>query len=270
MAGTIQLTQSRLTTIHLHLTRAQNLENRENKIVDPVPTIFVLDDEQLVVRALERLLRVEGFQTRSWTSVGAFLAEHDPAAPGCLIADLIMPEMNGLEVQRQLAAQECARPMVFITGRGDMHTAVEGMRAGAVTFLEKPVRRESLLTAVREALSRDTILRAASAERQRVNEMLKSLTPRESQVLELVAGGFLNKQIAGTLASAEKTIKVHRGRIMRKMGVRSAVALVKLLMRCDSLPAQRPDDTRSRTVELRCPCVHAAQMQQVAHRSQHE
>ncbi len=238
--------------------------------MDTVPTVFILDDEQLVVRALERLLRIEGFKTRSWTSVSTFLAEHDPAAPGCLIADLIMPEKSGLEVQRHLGAKGCTRPIVFITGRGDMHTTVEGMRAGAVTFLEKPVRRESLLEAVREALAKDTVLRAASVERQRVNQLLTSLTPRESQVLDLVAGGFLNKQIAGTLASAEKTIKVHRGRIMRKMGVKSAVALVRLLMRCDALPAQPAAEAAPSRLELRCPCVHAAGLQRVAQRSQHE
>jgi len=206
--------------------------------MDPVPTIVVLDDEQSVVSAVERLLHAEGLQTRGWTSARAFLAEHDPAAPGCLVVDLIMPEMNGLEVQRQLAMQGDARPVVIITGRGDMSVVVEGMRAGAVTFLEKPVRGEVLLEAVGEALERDAIKRAVNAERHRVNEMLKSLTARERQVLELVARGLLNKQIAGELGLAEKTVKAHRGRVMRKMSVRSVVALLRALMRCDALSSQ--------------------------------
>ena len=121
------------------------------------------------------------------------------------------------------------RPIVFITGRGDMSTAVEGMRAGAVSFLPKPVSRGALVAALREALSKDASTRVVHAERQRVRDLLDSLTPRERQVLELVARGLLNKQIAGELGTAEKTIKVHRGRLMHKMQVKSAAALVQLL-----------------------------------------
>jgi FixJ family two-component response regulator len=206
-----------------------------------VPTIFILDDDQSYVRALERLLHCEGFSTRAWTSARKFLEEHDPAAPGCLVADLIMPDMNGLEVQRHLAAQGCVRPMVFITARGDMHTAVEGMRAGAVSFLPKPVQRASLIETLREALSRDAAQRAARSERQRVNELLNSLTPRERQVLDFVARGFLNKQIACVLGAAEKTVKVHRGRVMQKMGVKSVAAVVRLLAHSDARPSTPPN-----------------------------
>jgi FixJ family two-component response regulator len=201
--------------------------------MESVPTVFVLDDDESFVRALDRLLRVEGFVTRTWTSAKTFLAEHDPSAPGCLVTDLIMPEMSGLELQRELLAQGCVRPIVFITGRGDMSTAVEGMRAGAVSFLPKPVLRGSLVDALREALSKDAAQRATNSERQRVNDMLRSLTPRERQVLDLVARGLLNKQIAGALGTAEKTIKVHRGRLMHKMHVKSAAALVQLLAHAD-------------------------------------
>jgi len=204
------------------------------------PTVFVLDDDESFVRALDRLLRAEGFATRTWTSANTFLSEHDPSLPGCLVTDLIMPEMSGLELQRKLLAQGCVRPIVFITGRGDMSTAVEGMRLGAVSFLPKPVSRASLVVALREALSKDASTRVHDAERQRVRELLSSLTPREAQVLELVARGLLNKQIAGALGTAEKTVKVHRGRLMHKMQVKSAAALVQLLSHGDMLNQSAP------------------------------
>jgi FixJ family two-component response regulator len=203
-----------------------------------VPTVFVLDDDESFVRALDRLLRAEGFTTRTWTSVTTFLNEHDPSLPGCLVTDLIMPEMNGIELQRKLVAQGCLRPIVFITGRGDMTTAVEGMRMGAVSFLPKPVSRTSLVEALREALAKDAAARVVSCERQRVRDLLDSLTPRERQVLELVARGLLNKQIAAELGTAEKTIKVHRGRLMHKMQVKSAAALVQLLSHGEAMAPQ--------------------------------
>lgn len=205
--------------------------------MESVPTVFVLDDDESFVRALDRLLRAEGFTTRTWTSVTTFLDEHDPELPGCLVADLIMPEMNGIELQRKLVAQGCLRPIVFITGRGDMTTAVEGMRMGAVSFLPKPVSRSSLVEALREALAKDASARVVSTERQRVRDLLDSLTPRERQVLELVARGLLNKQIAAALGTAEKTIKVHRGRLMHKMQVKSAAALVQLLSHGEAMPS---------------------------------
>ena len=219
--------------------------------METVPTVFVLDDDESFVRALDRLLRAEGFATRTWTSANTFLAEHDPSLPGCLVTDLVMPELSGLELQRQLLAQGCIRPILFITGRGDMSSAVEGMRLGAVSFLPKPVSRAALVAALREALAKDAEARVLYAERQRVRELLSSLTPRESQVLELVARGLLNKQIAGALGTAEKTVKVHRGRLMHKMQVKSAAALVQLLSHGKpannslATPAPAPEGSRS-------------------------
>jgi FixJ family two-component response regulator len=213
--------------------------------MESVPTVFIVDDDESFVRALERLLRAEGFATRSWTSVTTFLAEHDANLPGCLVTDLVMPDMSGIELQRRLLAQGCLRPIVFITGAGDMSTAVEGMRMGAVSFLPKPVLRPSLVEALREALAKDSKTRVAYTERQRVRELLESLTGRERQVLELVAQGLLNKQIAAALGTAEKTIKVHRGRLMHKMQVKSAAALVQLLNQVDGLSA-KPGHTSAR------------------------
>jgi FixJ family two-component response regulator len=142
-----------------------------------------------------------------------------------------MPEMDGLELQSALAARGIERSIVFITGQGDIPTTVQAMKAGAVTFLAKPVKRVELLAAVREALAEDAMTRAQNREHQDITRRLASLTPRERQVLNLVATGLLNKQIAAELGAAEKTIKVHRGRIMEKMQVRTATALVGLLSR---------------------------------------
>ena len=198
---------------------------------EPHPIVFLLDDEHAVVTALTRMLQASGFAVHAWTSAAEFLAAHDPETPGCLVTDLRMPEMSGLELQRALLARGIDRATVFITGLGDIPTTVQAMRAGAVTFLAKPVQRAELVAAVREAIVRDETGRAEHRERADLGRRLASLTPRERQVLELVATGMLNKQIAAELGAAEKTIKVHRGRIMEKMQVRTATALVGLLSR---------------------------------------
>jgi FixJ family two-component response regulator len=197
--------------------------------VDAGPIVFLLDDDESVVLALGRLLQSQGFATRAWTSAARFLAEHDPDQPGCLVSDLSMPEMDGLQLQQALLEADCRRPIIFLTGYGDMATAVTGMRAGAVSFLPKPVRVTELVAAVREGIARDADIRVEVQERHRVLELMQKITPRERQVLELVVQGLLNKQIAAQLGTAEKTIKVHRGRLMHKMRVKSAAALVKLL-----------------------------------------
>jgi len=197
-------------------------------------TVFVLDDDEAVVAALGRMLQVSGYPVSTWTSAQEFLADHDPQTPGCLVADVRMPTMSGLELQRALAARGIARPIVFITAQGDIPTTVQAMKAGAVTFLPKPVQRLELLAAVAEAIARDAMQRAQYQERLDVSRRLASLTPRELQVLDLVTTGLLNKQIAAELGAAEKTIKVHRRRIMQKMNVRTATALVGLLSRTEA------------------------------------
>ena len=195
--------------------------------------VYVLDDEPAVVVALARMLQSSGFTVSPYTSAAEFLEAHDAETPGCLVADVRMPGMNGLELQRTLLARGIERAIVFVTGRGDIPTTVQAMKAGAVTFLSKPVQRAELVAAVREALLRDALGRAQHREREDLVRRLASLTPRERQVLELVATGMLNKQIAAELGAAEKTIKVHRGRIMEKMQVRTATALVGLLSRAE-------------------------------------
>jgi len=201
---------------------------------EPNPIVFLLDDEQAVVVALARMLQSCGFTVSPYTSADEFLAAHDAKTPGCLVADVRMPGMDGLELQRALRARGIDRAIVFVTGQGDIATTVQAMKAGAVTFLSKPVQRAELVAAVREALLRDAVGRAQHREREDLVRRLASLTPRERQVLDLVATGMLNKQIAAELGAAEKTIKVHRGRIMEKMQVRTATALVGLLSRAET------------------------------------
>jgi RNA polymerase sigma factor (sigma-70 family) len=200
---------------------------------EPQPIVFLVDDEQSVVTALARMLQASGFAVRCWTSAVEFLEVHDPQEPGCLVTDLRMPEMGGLELQRALLERGSDRAIVFITGQGDIPTTVRAMKAGAVSFLPKPVQRAELVAAVQEAILRDAEARAQQHERNDLVRRLASLTPRERQVLELVTTGMLNKQIAAELGAAEKTIKVHRGRIMEKMQVRTATALVGLLSRAE-------------------------------------
>jgi len=201
---------------------------------EPNPIVFLLDDEEAVLVALARMLQSSGFTVIPYTSADDFLAAHDAQIPGCLVADVRMPRMNGLELQRTLLARGVDRAIIFVTGQGDIPTTVQAMKAGAVTFLSKPVRRAELVAAVREALLRDASGRAQHREREDFARRLASLTPRERQVLDLVATGMLNKQIAAELGAAEKTIKVHRGRIMEKMQVRTATALVGLLSRAET------------------------------------
>jgi len=200
---------------------------------EPQPIVFLVDDEHSVVTALARMLQASGFAVRCWTSAVEFLEVHDPQEPGCLVTDVRMPEMGGLELQRALLERGSDRAIVFITGQGDIPTTVRAMKAGAVSFLPKPVQRAELVAAVQEAILRDAEARAQQHERNDLVRRLASLTPRERQVLDLVTTGMLNKQIAAELGAAEKTIKVHRGRIMEKMQVRTATALVGLLSRAE-------------------------------------
>jgi FixJ family two-component response regulator len=195
------------------------------------PVVFLLDDDESVVTVLGRMLQASGFVIRTWTCAAQFLEAHEGETPGCLVTGIRMPSMSGLEVQRALAARGIERPIVFVTGVSDIRYAVQAMRAGAVSCLAKPVQRAEFIAAVREALSKDAACRARSGQRQELSGRLARLTPRERQVLGLLASGMLNKQIAAELGASEKTIKVHRGRVMEKMQVRTATALVRLLSR---------------------------------------
>lgn len=190
--------------------------------------VWLVDDDPGVLRALQRLLHAEGFETRAFPDATAFLAAHDMTLPGCAVIDLGLPDLDGLALQQRLSAEGHACPVIFLTGQGSIPAAVEAMRGGAMDFLTKPVEAAVLLTAIRAALLRDTEARARGDADAQQLARLASLTPREREVMAEVVSGRLNKQIANRLGAAEKTIKVHRGRMMRKMGVRSVAELVTM------------------------------------------
>jgi FixJ family two-component response regulator len=199
-------------------------------------TVFIVDDDAGVLKALSRLLRVAGYQTLSFSSSQSFLNQHDPSAPGCAILDLSMPELDGLALQAQLAAAGIERPIIFLSGKGDIPASVRAMRAGAIDFLTKPVNDKELLADVERAVDLELTSHRAHTELADITTKLATLTPRELQVLAHVISGQLNKQIAGDLGIVEKTIKVHRSRMMRKLGVRSVADLVRLAERAGIEP----------------------------------
>ena len=204
------------------------------------PVVFLVDDDAAIRTALKRGLTAEGFIVSAFESADDFLAAHDPATPGCLVADIAMPGMSGLELQSVLAARHCRRPIVFVTAKGSIPMSVQAMRAGAVTFLAKPVRLAELAAAIREALERDRRDREEQAYVSEVESRLTALTTREREVLALIVVGKLNKQIAAELGAAEKTVKVHRGRVMAKLHVRSVAELVTLTSRFVRRPPGHP------------------------------
>jgi FixJ family two-component response regulator len=194
----------------------------------PTATIYIVDDDADVCRALGRLLRSAEYDVRIFTSAGQFLSAHDPMLHGCVVLDFAMPEINGLQVQAALAKSGCRRPIVFLSGQGDIPASVGAMRGGAVTFLTKPVPKRELFAAIEEGLRVDIALRHQSSVQDAVLGRFATLTPRERQVLAGVVAGRLNKQIAADLGTVVKTVKVHRARVMQKMGARSVAQLVRL------------------------------------------
>ncbi len=212
--------------------------------MNTVPTVvYIVDDDPEVRRALARLLRAAGHATGAFASASEFLSNAEARiSAGCIILDLAMPGLDGLELQQCLTASGCHRPIIFLTGNGDISKSVRAMKAGAVNFLTKPVDDVQLLAAIEEALRVDAFARAAWRNRRSVVERLSTLTRRERQVFEQVVAGKLNKQIAAQLGIAEKTIKVHRARVMRKMHATSLVELVHLasLVGVDTRSAMPP------------------------------
>jgi len=206
--------------------------------------VFVVDDDPGVLRALTRLLVAAGFEARPFPSPAAFLEQHDPATPGCLVLDVALPGLDGLQLQQTLTASGAGRPIVFITGRGDIPSSVRAMKAGAVDFLTKPVNDRELLAAVRNAIEMNRRARVAQIELDALGQRLASLTPREREVLAHVVAGRLNKQIAADLGTVEKTIKVHRARIMQKTAARSLAELVRIADKLGITPANRQEEPR--------------------------
>jgi FixJ family two-component response regulator len=191
-------------------------------------TIFLVDDDRAVLEGLGRLLQAAGFRTKAYSSATTFLHEHDGSIPGCVVLDLAMPEFNGLGVQDALVRQGINRPIIFLTGQATIPESVQAMKAGAVDFLMKPIDHAELLSAIQHAEERDKVHRHKEAQRKAILQKLAKLTPREKEVLDYVVRGWLNKQIGGALGVHEKTIKVHRGRVFQKMGVKTVAELVRM------------------------------------------
>jgi FixJ family two-component response regulator len=197
----------------------------------------LIDDDRGVLKALGRLLHTAGYKTRAYVSPHDFLADHDTTVPGCVILDLSMPGLDGLALQQALAEHEPERPIIFLTGTGDIGLSVRAMKAGAVDFLTKPVDCAQLLAALERARAKESEARRAREDKEALDRRIARLTPRERQVLDQVVLGRLNKEIAAMLGTVEKTIKVHRGRVMAKLEVRSVAALVRLTERAGLGPA---------------------------------
>jgi FixJ family two-component response regulator len=203
------------------------------------PVVYVVDDDPSVGKALERLMRSAGHDVRAFTSALDFVRCRNLEAPACLILDVSMPDLNGLELQEYLAVQGISLPIVFITGHGTVSMSVKAMKAGAVDFLQKPFSDTDLLNAISHAIETD---RRAIKEREGLKELrerMETLTPREREVLQFVVTGLLNKQTASKLGTAEKTVKVHRARVMAKMGAQSLADLVRF---ADKLSTDSPQD----------------------------
>lgn len=194
---------------------------------DERPVVYVVDDDPSVLKSLERLLRSGGYAVETFNSAVEFLGFQHADAPGCLILDVKMPELNGLELQERLAGRGITFPVIFISGHGTVPMSVQAMKAGAVDFLQKPFLEGDLMDVVSRAIASDQRFRREQRELTRFRERLQTLTPREYEVLRLVVTGMLNKQIAFDLGTSEKTIKVHRARVMEKLNAESMADLVR-------------------------------------------
>ena len=202
----------------------------------PAAEVFVVDDDPSVRTALVRTLTSAGYRVRDFAAAQAFLDSGSHQQPGCLILDLRLPDLDGMALYERLRAAGAWMPVIFLTGFGDIPTSVEAMKSGAMDFLPKPVADEVLLAAVEAALVEEARRRADRVEQDEIAGRLATLTVRERQVMQLVLAGRLNKQIAGDLGISEKTVKVHRGRVMAKMGVPQVARLVSLVARAGLLP----------------------------------
>ncbi len=196
------------------------------------PTVFVVDDDAAIRKAVSRLLRSAGIAVAVFESPTEFLAQYDPNTPGCLVLDIAMPGFNGLQLQTALGEKGSVLPIIFLTGHGDVSKSVQAMKHGAFDFLTKRVKDKDLLTAVRAAIQTDSFVRREKAKMSEILARLDKLTPRERELLEHVVAGKLNKQIAADLGITEATVKMHRARVMAKMKVQSVAELARLTERC--------------------------------------
>lgn len=204
------------------------------------PIVFVVDDDISVRESLETLIKFEGWQPETFASAKEFLQRPPTATPSCLVLDVSLPDLNGLELQKVIGSERVDMPIIFITGHGDVPMTVQAMKAGAVEFLTKPFDDEVLLSAIRHAIERSAAVLEAQAEITALWSGYESLTPREQDVMRLVVAGMLNKQIGLKLGISEITVKAHRGKVMQKMKADSIAELVKIAVRLGLTPARNP------------------------------
>ena len=204
------------------------------------PIVFVVDDDISVRESLELLIKFAGWQPETFASAEDFLARPRTLTPSCLVLDVSLPDLNGLELQKLIAGDRIDMPIIFITGHGDVPMTVQAMKAGAIEFLMKPFDDEVLLSAIRNAINRSAAVLGDQAELQVLRESYESLTPREQEIMRLVVAGMLNKQIGLKLGISEITVKAHRGKVMQKMKADSLAGLVKIAVRLGLAPAKNP------------------------------
>ena len=209
-----------------------------SKAIESPPAVFVVDDDASIREALDGLFRSIGLQAKTFGSAAEFLQHKLPDAPSCLVLDVRLPGLSGLDFQAELAAAGLHIPIIFMTGHGDIPMTVKAMKAGAVEFLPKPFRDQDMLDAVQQALERDRERRERNSGLAKLKSNFDTLTPREQEVMGLVTAGLMNKQVAGEIGVSEITAKVHRGNIMRKMGAKSLAELVRM---ADALGIRRPN-----------------------------
>lgn len=203
-------------------------------VSSPESLVRIVDDDEAVRGSLKLLLKSAGLATQAYASAAEFLAAYEDGQPGCLVLDIRMPGMNGLELQDELNRRGAMIPVIFITGHGDVPMAVEAMQRGAMDFLQKPFRDQDLIDRVRKALALDRGMRARLEARHAIRSRLAMLSPREMQVLRLLANGKSNKQMAGDLGVSQRTVEIHRAHLMQKMEAKSVAQLVRMFLVAES------------------------------------
>lgn len=208
----------------------------QRRMTDLETVIFIIDDDESIRKSLSRLLRASGFNVETYASSEEFLSREPYQGIGCIVLDISMPGLSGMELHDELIRARYGLPIVFITGHGDIPMSVRAMKKGAVDFLLKPFDQEELLQALEKAIESDRKAKTEEVERRRVIKLVEELTPREREIVPYIISGMLNKQIAFTLGISEKTVKIHRSRIMEKLGAHSIVELIHLAEKADITP----------------------------------